>query len=244
MPFHAIEAHGIGPGLQGRRIGVLQAHAAQAQPAGGHGIGGVHIAPLDQRGQHAVQQPLAVAPHADAPLQQTRGGHARGLQCRATVPAVRRAAGQGAVQPVGARHPVQQLRAIVLHFLHERRIVHVEPAAQRRLAQGAGTWLDGNDFQIGPLEIRAVDAQQAVVRAHQRVLSAGTGCHAQRALAPGHARLQRGGDDHQVVQRGVHSWTVPWMQATTSPPIQTWPASSRWTKTSPARPSAVPWRAR
>ena len=49
---------------------VLYAQVVQGHTAVRHGVGRMGVAPLDQRGQAAVKQALAIGAHADLPLQQ------------------------------------------------------------------------------------------------------------------------------------------------------------------------------
>ena len=116
--------------------------------------------------------------------------------------------------------------------LAQGRVIEVEPAAQRGRSRGCGGRVDGDDFEVGAPVRCAVQAQQPVVRAEQRMGTARAGRHAQRGFAPGHPFVQRGRGHHQVIDvrsagQCVHSRTVPSMQVTLAPPTQTVPSASR-----------------
>ena len=110
-----------------RDVQGLQRHVAAL-----HVVGGMHIAPLNQRGQAAVKQALAVVAQGDLPLQQATGRHARGFDGGTSVNALR---GQRlhCARDVGhTGDPMDQLGAVLCHACANLRVIHIKPACSPR----------------------------------------------------------------------------------------------------------------
>ena len=111
---------------------------------------------------------------------------------------------------VGAGDPVCELGSGVGDAPGERRIVQIEPASLVAAAFGGGAGLDGDDLEIGVGIAGRVDAQQPVVRAHQAMPPTGVGDKPQGALAPALAVFQRGGNNNQMIDGGLHLPIIAW----------------------------------
>ena len=79
------QTQAVAGAAQGGGVGVPKIKRPQRHAAVGHGRGWVDIAPLDQRGQAAVEQALAIGAHGDLPLQLATRRSAAGLEHIAAV---------------------------------------------------------------------------------------------------------------------------------------------------------------
>ena len=160
---------------------------------------------------------------------------AAGLQHGAALDAQRLQGGHGRLDVGHTGDAVNQLRPVLRDARAQGRVIHVKPAPGPRRSCMGCSWVDSNDLEVGARKFGRRQAEDAVVRAHQRVLAARPGRDAQLRLAPRHAFIEAGRHHHQVIDGRVHSVTVPSMQVTDSPPTQTWPPASRSMCTRPAR---------
>ena len=206
---------------------------------------GCTVAPLDQRGQRAVEQPLAVVAHGDLPA--AAGRAASCARPRSTSPRSMPSAGQRVARPRSRRARWRRSAPAAARRCATRGCSSGSSRSNQRAGRRrAWAWLrrvDRDDLEVGARKGRRGDAQQPVVRAHQRVLAARAGRDAQRALRtsarprPGWRPRRPGGRLRAAWRRCSAASPLPSMQVTESPPTQTWPVGVALdTCTRPARP--------
>ena len=186
----------------------------------------MHIAPLDQRRRGSGERAVAIRAHADAPAQQALRRHPLGRLQLTAVDAGGAHRKQRCADVVAPRDPVNELRAVGRERALQRGVVEVEPACVPRRRRGLR--VDRDELGVGARERSRADREHAIVRAHERVATAGFRPIAERGFAPIEAFRQGARGDHEVVECEHHrerpSVTSPRMQSALCPPTQTWPS--------------------
>ena len=170
----------------------------------------VRFTPLNQAGQRAVEQTLAIVTHGDFPLQTAFAGRATGFDGWSAVYALRLQRGARGLDIFRIRHKMHQTRLFGDGGL-QRSIIHVKPTAVFNLIFGAilatsrricclnRCFFNSNNLKISQREAGRCNFEQAVMRAELWVVATRFRGDAQRRFAPGHALLQRLCNDNDVV---------------------------------------------
>ena len=185
----------------------LQAHARAWQAVArvqAQWLGIVGLTPLNERGQRAVKQALAILAHRNLPMQHAFARVAAGGQGGAAVYALGFKGNTGGQYVFGIGHKVHQAW-LSGHGAAQCRVVHVKPVLGVGVGWAFGARVDGDDFKVRHGKGGRSDLEEAVVRAKLRVLAAGVGRDAQGGLAPLHALLQGVRYNDEVVYLCFHA---------------------------------------
>ena len=186
LDIDAVQADGLerAPQFAGTRM--PHRNALQGEPAVGHGGGRMHSPQAIKVGRQPSNRrrpsSRTVISHCSRPRGVMRDAATMRPRSRPRPASAATAAGRSGT----CTTQCTRRGPLVAHRGAQPGIVEVEPAPAP-IRRGGRRRVGRDDLEVGARMVDRRDAQQAVVRAHQRVLAARPRRDAQRGLAPGHA---------------------------------------------------------